>query len=352
VRLEPVGTFDQPTYLAAPARDPHRLFVTGRAGLIWVLVDGHRRRQPFLDLRDKVGSSYIEQGLLSMAFAPNYALSGRFYVDFTDRTGDVRVVEFRRAPRSADRADRFSERMVLRIPHHRYQNHNGGQLQFGPDGDLYISVGDGGSQGDPLGNGQNLASLLGKLLRLDPRASGRRPYSIPSGNPFARRRGARPEIWAYGLRNPWRFSFDRSTGDLVIGAVGSEFKHLVYFAPRGTGAGANYGWNLFDGKVRLRAGSAPRVVMPVLNSRRTGGDCALIGGYVVRDPGLPSLYGRYIFGDNCNASVRTTKLGRRGASAPIATGLSVSAMSSFGEDARGRIYAVSLNGPVYRLVSR
>jgi hypothetical protein len=240
----------------------------------------------------------------------------------------------------------------LRIGHRGYQNHNGGQLQFGPDRELYVGVGDGGGEGDPLRTGQDLGTLLGKLLRIDPGARGGRSYSIPPGNPFAHRRGARPEIWAYGLRNPWRFSFDRATGDLTLGAVGQDFKHLVYFVPHGTGAGANYGWSVFDGRSRFRAGSAPGVVMPVLSSRRSGGDCALIGGYVVRDPSLPSLYGRYVFGDYCNPSLRSAKLRRGGASAPTGLGVSVSALSSLGEDALGRIYAVSLNGPVYRLASR
>jgi glucose/arabinose dehydrogenase len=352
VRLRLIGTFAKPTYLTGSPGDSRRVFVVGRVGLIWVLVDDHRLRRPFLDLRAELGSSFIEQGLLSMALAPNYASSGRFYVDFTDRTGDVRVEEFRRSLRNPDVADRASARTVLRIGHRRYQNHNGGQLQFGPDGELYIGVGDGGGEGDPLRTGQEVRTLLGKLLRIDPRARGRHPYSIPPGNPLAHRRGARPEIWAYGLRNPWRFSFDRATGDLALGAVGQDFKHLVYFAARGTGAGANYGWSVFDGKVRFRAGSAPGAVMPVLSSRRSGGDCAIIGGYVVRDPGLPSLYGRYVFGDYCNGSLRSSKLRRGGASNPTAIGVSVSALSSLGEDALGRIYLVSLNGPVYRLASR
>jgi glucose/arabinose dehydrogenase len=352
VRLQQIGGFAQPTYVTAPRGDSRRVFVVERGGLIWVLVDGHRLSQPFLDLRAEVGSSFIEQGLLSLAFAPDYAQSRRFYVDFTDRTGDVRVEEFRRSAQSPDRADRSSSRTVLRISHHRFGNHNGGQLQFGPDGELYIGVGDGGGEGDPLRSGQSLGSLLGKLLRIDPRASGRNRYSIPPGNAFAHRRGARPEIWAYGLRNPWRFSFDRATGDLALGAVGQNFKHLVYFAPRGTGAGADYGWSVFDGNVRYRRGRAQGVVRPVLSSRRSGGDCAIIGGYVVRDRRLPSLYGRYVFGDYCNASLRSTKLRRGGATNPTEVGVSVSTMSSLGEDALGRIYVASLNGPVYRLVSR
>jgi glucose/arabinose dehydrogenase len=352
VRLQQIGRFAQPTYLTAPRGDSRRVFVVGRGGLIWVLVDGHRLHRPFLDLRSKVGSSFIEQGLLSLAFAPDYAQSRRLYVAFTDHAGDVRVEEFRRSAQSPDRADRSSGRSVLSISHHRFDNHNGGQLQFGPDGELYIGVGDGGGEGDPLRSSQRLGSLLGKLLRIDPRASGRHPYSIPPGNPFAHRRGARPEIWAYGLRNPWRFSFDRATGDLALGAVGQNFKHLVYFAPRGTGAAANYGWSVFDGNVRYRRGRAAGVVRPVLSSRRSGGDCAIIGGYVVRDRGLPALYGRYVFGDYCNASLRSTKLRRGGASNPTDVGVSVSTMSSLGEDALGRVYVASLNGPVYRLESR
>ena len=222
-----------------------------------------------------------------MAFAPDYASSGRFYVDYTGTNGDLHVVQYRRAASDPNLADAASARAVLTIPHHRYTNHNGGQLQFGPDGDLYIGVGDGGNEDDPMNEGQNTDVLLGKVLRIAPGPNG--GYSIPAGNPFAGRPGRRPEIWAYGLRNPWRFSFDRLTGALIIGDVGQDQQEEVDFAPRGTGAGANYGWSIFEGDRRNKPGTAPGAVFPVLVTLHSNGYCAIIGGYVVRDRSLPAL---------------------------------------------------------------
>jgi glucose/arabinose dehydrogenase len=234
--------------------------------------------------------------------------------------------------------------------HHRFPNHNGGQLQFGPDGDLYVGIGDGGSEDDPMNLGQNTSVLVGKILRVSPRANG--GYSTPKGNPFIGRPGKRPEIWAYGLRNPWRFSFDRLTGDLVIADVGQDQEEEVDFAPRGTGAGANYGWSIWEGDRRNKPGNAPGAVFPVLVTQHSQGYCAIIGGYVVRDRDLPGLYGRYVYGDLCKPEIRSVKLTGGHASGDRSTGLSVSSMSSVGEDTRGRVYAVSLNGPVYRIAAR
>ncbi len=285
-----------------------------------------------------------------MAFAPDYASSGLFYVYYTDKNGDEQVVEYKRS--SADVADRGSARVLLSTPDEE-SNHNGGQLQFGPDKLLYIGTGDGGGGGDQhgaRGNGQNLGVLLGKILRIDPKASGGRPYSIPADNPFVKRSGARGEIYAYGLRNPWRFSFDRSTGDMTIGDVGQGEWEEIDFARKGKAKGANFGWRVFEGDARYSPGEkAPGAVKPVITESHADGNCSITGGYVIRDPALKAWKGRYVFGDYCRGVIQTAKL--PGGKA-IDRKLKVESLSSFGEDARGRVYATSLNGPVYRLVQR
>jgi glucose/arabinose dehydrogenase len=352
VRLKLVGTFSAPVYVTAPPRDKRRLFVVERAGRITVVRDGRTLATPFLDIHSNVRTD-SERGLLSMAFAPDYASSGLFYIYFTDRSGDIRIQELKRSATSRDRADPGSARNLLTIGHREFGNHDGGQLQFGPDGRLYAGAGDGGGAGDEHNHAQSLGIDLGKLLRIDPRhPSGGRPFGV-AGNPFVSRRGALPEIWAYGLRNPWRFSFDRSTGDLVIADVGQDAEEEVDFARRGRGRGANYGWNVFEGTRRYRAGSAPGAVRPRLVKTHGAGYCSIIGGYVVRDRSLGSLYGRYVYGDLCKPAIRSVKLGRmRGASGDRPVGVSVGELASFGQDARGRVYAVSLAGRVYRLAAR
>jgi glucose/arabinose dehydrogenase len=350
IGLQRIGEFRQPVYVAAAPGDSQRLFVVQRTGQIIVLVGGRRRPRPFLNLSGKVNTGGEEQGLLSVAFAPDYQTSGRFYVDYTDAANNIQVVQYRRAGANANLADPASARTVLSIDHHAQTNHNGGQLQFGPDGDLYIGVGDGGSEDDPHRYGQNTGVLVGKILRIAPRPVG--GYTIPAGNPFIHHAGRRAEIWAYGLRNPWRFSFDRRTGDLIIGDVGQDTEEEIDFARRGHGAGANYGWSVFEGDNRFRAGAAPGAVQPALVARHTDGYCAIIGGYVVRDPALRALEGRYLFGDNCKAQINSVLLSAGHARQNRATGLSVGDLSAFGQDNAGHIYAVSLAGPVYRLVSR
>jgi glucose/arabinose dehydrogenase len=347
LRLVRVGVFQQPTYVTGAPGDTHRLFVAEKRGVIVVLVNGDKLPRPFLDISRIVNSGGEEQGLLSMAFAPDYAQSGRFYVDYTGSNGDLHIVQYRRAGGNPNLAGTTSARSVLTIPHHQYSNHNGGQLQFGSDGDLYIGVGDGGNEDDPMNEGQNTAVLLGKVLRIAPGPNG--GYSIPAGNPFAGEPGRRPEIWAYGLRNPWRFSFDRLTGALIIGDVGQDQQEEVDYAPRGTGAGANYGWSIFEGDRRNKPGTARGAVFPVLVTLHSQGYCAIIGGFVVRDHSLPALYGRYVYGDLCKSAIRSAELSPGRATGNRDTGLSVHDMSSFGEDALGRIYAVSLDGPIYRI---
>jgi glucose/arabinose dehydrogenase len=350
VKLTRVGSFSAPTYVAQPPGERRTLFVVEQAGRIRVVRDGHVLRAPFLDISSQVVSGG-EQGLLSIAFAPDYASSGRFYVDFTDRNGDTRVVEYRRGS-SPDRADPRSARLVL-FQDQPQPNHNGGQLQFGPDGLLYVGLGDGGAEGDPhgrIGNGQNLGTQLGKILRIDPLPGG--GYRVPRENPFVGRRGAKPAIYAWGLRNPWRFSFDRATGDMAIGDVGQDTVEEVDFRSRGTARGVNFGWRAWEGTRRYDASvRAPGAVGPVFQYTHAHG-CSVTGGYVIRDPRLRSLDGRYVYGDFCAGDLFTARLRQGGSSARHALGLHVGSLSSFGEDARGRVYAVSLNGPVYRLDPR
>jgi glucose/arabinose dehydrogenase len=353
VQLRRVGSFSSPIFVTAPRGDNSRLFVVERAGRIQVLQGGRKLERPFLDISSNVRTD-SERGLLSMAFAPDYATSGRFYVYFTDKSGDIRIQEFRRSAGNANVADTGSARNLLTIDHREFGNHDGGQLQFGPDKHLYAGVGDGGGAGDPHNHGQSLGTRLAKLLRIDPRhPAGGRPYGV-KGNPFASRRGAQPEIWAYGLRNPWRFSFDRSTGDLVIGDVGQDSEEEIDFARRGRGRGANYGWNVFEGRRRFRGGSAPGAVRPRVTHSHGNGYCSITGGYVVRDKSLGSLYGRYVYGDLCKSGLRSVKLGRSGGASGdrAVPGVSVSQLVSFGEDARGRVYAVSLDGGVFRLAPK
>jgi glucose/arabinose dehydrogenase len=315
-----------------------------------VLRNGKRLARPFLDISSDVRTD-VERGLLSMAFARDYATSGRFYLYFTDNTGDIHIQELRRSAGDPDVADRSTRRNLLTIRHREFGNHNGGQLQVGPDGMLYAGTGDGGGGGDPHRNGQRLSVLLGKLLRIDPRPAAGRPYRIPRSNPFRRRRGARPQIWAYGLRNPWRFSFDRRTRALVIADVGQNEVEEVDYAPRG-GRGANYGWNVWEGRRRFSGGRARGHRPPVLTKLHSNGWCSITGGYVVRDRSLPGLYGRYVYGDLCKAGLRSARLRLARARGDRAVGVRVGNLVSFGEDAAAHVYAVSLSGPVYRLAAR
>jgi glucose/arabinose dehydrogenase len=282
LRLVKVGSFREPVYVTGAPGDASRLFVAQRSGQVMLVQNGRIRARSFLDIGGMVNAEGQEQGLLGLAFPPDYARSGRFYVDYTLPSNDIRVVQYRRSASNPDLADPASARTLLTIDHHEYTNHNGGQLAFGPEGDLYIGVDDGGSEGDPKGNGQDTNTLLGKILRISPSANG--GYTIPGGNPFVDRTGRRGEIWAYGLRNPWRFSFDRTTGDLIIGDVGQDLEEEIDFVPAHTGAGANYGWSVWEGDRRNKPGTAPHAVFPVLIARHNEGFCAIVGGLGVRDP--------------------------------------------------------------------
>src|SRR3954471_12978747 len=295
LHLTPIADFSLPVHVAAPPGDPHRLFVVEQGGRIMEVRDGQKLVTPFLDITPDVRSGG-EQGLLSMAFAPDYATSRKFYVYYTaPRPGDgggsvLTVQEFQTVAGNPDAVDPASRRTILTVDHPTNGNHNGGQLQFGPDGQLYAGTGDGGSGNDPPNNAQNPGSLLGKLLRIDPRVA-----------------GAAPSIYASGLRNPFRFSFDRQTGDLIIGDVGQNNWEEVDFSPAGLTAVRNYGWRCREGFHANPSVSctAPGAVDPVLEKdHSTDGFCAIIRGYVVRDAALGSLAGRYVYGATCAHHLR------------------------------------------------
>ena len=354
VRLLLLGRFDEPTYIAAPRGERRRRFVVEREGRIRVVRGGRVLDEPFLDISDQVTTGG-ESGLLSMAFAPDYETSRRFYVYYTDSRGFPTIDSFLRSEGSADRALPESRRNIISVPHPRF-NHKGGQIQFGPDGRLYAAFGDGGGGGDPDRNAQNLSRILGKMIRIEPRRRG--GYSVPADNPFRGRAGARPEIYAYGLRNPYRFSFDRASGDLTVGDVGQDAVEEIDFVPNRAGAGAapqggyNFGWSVFEGRNPYNAGRAPRHLPPVIDQSQDDGFCSIIGGYVIRDRSLGrGWYGRYVYGDFCQPTVRLARL-QPGRAPSRATRLRVPNLASFGEDGRGRVYAVSLSGPVYRIGRR
>ncbi len=347
VKLKRVGRFNAPVYATSAPGAPG-LYVVEQAGRIRVLAKGKKRT--FLDIRGLVLFGG-EQGLLSVAFPPDHESSGLFYVYYVTGGGDLAIEEYRRAGKF--KADRSSARRVLTVGHPGQPNHNGGQLQFGPDGFLYIGTGDGGGGGDTDNSAQDTGSLLGKLLRINPQASGGSPYTAPSSNPFAGG-GGRNEIYSTGLRNPFRFSFDLvSKGGpyIVIGDVGQDrFEEVDYETVAGAN-GANFGWNDFEGFSQFGGGDPPlpsRHDRPIKVTSLGGANCALIGGFVVKS--VKGLKGRYVYGDFCNSPLRSfvPKLG--GARKDRRVGPRVPALSSFGQ-AGGQIYAMSLNGGVFRLAS-
>jgi glucose/arabinose dehydrogenase len=330
VRLVASG-FESPVHVAATKSEPDRLYVVEQDGVIRVLVKGRLRREPFLDIRNLVLSGG-EQGLLSMVFHPNYAANRRFYVDYTDRSGDTRVVEYRS---NATRALKGTARQLLFVDQ-PYPNHNGGQLQFGPDGMLYVGMGDGGSGGDPENRAQNLSTLLGKLVRIDP----------------ARRTAT---IAAYGLRNPWRFTFDRANGDLYIGDVGQGEWEEIDHVPWATISGRliNFGWNRYEGNAtydpNLPFEERGSLVYPVAVYGHAFG-CSVTGGFVYRGTAVPAARGRYFYGDYCSGIIWSFKIAGGKAAGLRRESFSVRSPSSFGEGVRGELYIVSLQtGRIYRL---
>jgi glucose/arabinose dehydrogenase len=322
-----------PVYVTSPRSERGRLYVVEQAGTIRVLVSGKVRSEPFLDIRDRVKAGG-EQGLLGLAFDPAYAKNRMFYVDYTDTNGDTRVVAYRS---DGTRAIPSSARQLLFVDQ-PYPNHNGGMVTFGPDGKLYVGMGDGGSAGDPENRAQNPNELLGKLLRLDPRGR-----SVP-------------QVAELGLRNPWRFSFDRKTGDLYIGDVGQGEIEEVDYVPAGTRALLNFGWRVYEGRRPYQPGQLGpgRLTMPIAQYSHQVG-CSIAGGYVYRGKAVPSAVGRYFYGDSCSDRVWSLKV-RNGK----ATGLRLEPFTvskddygfglvSFGEDADGELYLVSIAGTIYRL---
>ncbi len=357
LKLAPVGEgIDRPLFVTHADDGSDRLFIVEKPGTIRIFAEGRLLETPFLDLRDRVNSSGSEQGLLGLAFAPDYRRTGRFYVNYTDRRGDTVVAGYL-VTDSPDRADAASEHVVLKIAQPA-GNHNGGMLAFGPDGLLWIGFGDGGGADDRYGNGQNAGTLLGKLLRIDVTTDVDQPYAIPADNPWVKLdwqgEDVRDEIWAVGLRNPWRYSFDRDTGDLWIADVGQNRYEEINRVPAGSAGGLNFGWPIAEGahcfpedKSCDRSG----MEAPVFEYPHEDGNCSITGGYVYRGAAIPALRGAYLFSDFCSGKIwaLAQESGGWRSVELFDTALSV---SSFGEDEAGELYVTDLNGGgVYRLVA-
>lgn len=336
---------EQPVYVTHAGDKSGRLFVVEKRGRIVVLRPDNPAPVLFLDISDRVGSDGSEQGLLSVAFHPQFAQNGRLFVDYTDRNGDTIISRFQA---SADRADPASEAVLLKIDQ-PYPNHNGGLVLFGPDGYLYVGMGDGGSAGDPQGNGQNRNALLGKLLRLDVDKGD--PYGIPPDNPWPDGGDGRPEVWAYGLRNPWRFSFDRDNGDLYIADVGQGEYEEIDMQPAGSPGGANYGWNITEGRHCYRGSSCDTsgLVVPIAEYDHSQG-CSITGGYVYRGAAFPGLQGLYFYGDYCSGRIWTLHQASAGQWQQRELLQSDLKISSFGEDQAGELYITDLQGGLYQVV--
>lgn len=335
--------FDDPLYLTHAGDGSGRLFVAEQGGVIKIIKNGWLLSKAFLDIRQKVRSGG-EQGMLGLAFHPNFSRNGYFFVHYSDVNGDTVISRFT-VSKDSDVADPNSEFMVL-TQDQPYRNHNGGQIVFGPDGYLYIGLGDGGSGGDPHGNGQNLATLLGKILRID--VDSAKPYAAPPTNPFVGKKG-RAEVWAYGLRNPWRFSFDRSTGDLYIADVGQNAWEEIDFQPADTKGGENYGWNQMEGNHCYTEGCDPKLYVAPVAEYSHGSGCSVTGGYIYRGKYDNGLNGVYLYGDYCSGliwALLKTSSGEWANKLLIESGLSI---SSFGEDEEGEVYVVDHRGGIYWL---
>jgi glucose/arabinose dehydrogenase len=356
---------DFPVFVTAPPGDGERLFILLQAGKIVVLKNGTLLPVPFLDIDGLIPdvSAYDERGLLGMAFHPQYASNGFFYLDYIGLDNSTNIVRYT-VSGDPDVADAASATLILNIPQ-PYGNHNGGMLAFGPqDGDLYIGMGDGGSEGDPGDRGQDLTTLLGKLLRID--VDGGAPYAIPPDNPYAAGGGPLPEIWASGLRNPWRYSFDRGPGDLYIADVGQWDWEELDFQPATAGGGQNYGWRLMEGNHCYNPPTDCNdgtLTLPVYEYDHAGLACSITGGYVYRGSAIPELQGQYFFADYCSNQIHSlrivdgavTDLQDRTAELAPGQGLTIENIASFGEDGLGELYIVdrtaNLLGEVYKIVA-
>ena len=342
-----MGGLVRPVYAGHAGDGSGRLFVIEKEGRIRIVTDGQLSPDPFLDISAIVNSRANERGLLGLAFHPNYASNGRFFVFYTDGRGATVVAEYR-VSSDPNRADPASAQVLL-TQTQPFANHNGGMLAFGSDGMLYVALGDGGSAGDPQGNGQRQDTLLGKLLRLDVGEPG--VYRVPPDNPFVGVSGARAEIWAYGLRNPWRFSFDRATGDLYIADVGQNSFEEIDFAAASSPGGENYGWKVMEGLSCFQPGpdcDSPRFTPPIAVYGRDEG-CSVTGGYVYRGAAHPALVGAYVFGDYCSGLVWTLRRDADGAWRMTPQGEVDARITSFGEDEAGEIYITDDGGRVLRL---
>ncbi|HYE15949.1 MAG TPA: PQQ-dependent sugar dehydrogenase, partial [Pyrinomonadaceae bacterium] len=346
----PVGGFTLPVGVIHAGDRSGRLFVIEQNGLISIVKDGARLSTPFLDITSRT-SKGGERGLLGLAFPPDYATKGYFYVNYTNTAGDTVIARYSRNATNPDLADFSSEQVVALIPQ-PFSNHNGGHMAFGPrDGYLYVATGDGGSGGDPGNRAQNPAQLLGKLLRIDVETGRPYTYTVPQSNPFVGAEGYRPEIWALGLRNPWRFSFDRVTGDLFVGDVGQSEWEEIDFQPGDSEGGENYGWRIMEGQQCFNPVPCDQtgLTLPVWSYSHSGGDCSVTGGFVYRGTTYPRMQGLYFYADYCTARFWAL---RRVDGAWQSTELlnAPGNISSFGEDEAGELYvAVHNTGQILRL---
>jgi glucose/arabinose dehydrogenase len=338
--------FRQPLYLTHAGDGSGRLFVVEQGGVIWIVQDGNTLSPPFLDLSARVSHRASEQGLLGLAFHPDYGRNGYFFAHYSDRNGDTVVQRFS-VSADPNRAELSSAVIVLTHPQ-PYGNHNGGQISFGPDGHLYVGLGDGGLASDPHDNGQNLLTWLGAILRVD--VDQNLGFAVPPDNPFLSSGDAAPEIWVYGLRNPWRFSFDRMTGDLYIGDVGQNDWEEIDYRPAGSTAAENYGWGRMEGDHCYQWGCDSELyVAPIMEYHHSDGGCSVTGGYVYRGGNLKGLQGVYVYGDYCSGLIWAlfhTAPDEWTNTPLIESGLKI---SSFGEDESGEVYVVDHAGGIYRL---
>jgi len=344
-----IGGFKDPTNIVSPDDGSGRLFVTEQAGVVRVIRDGKVLKTPALDVRGRVGSSAGERGLLGLAFPPDFATKGHAYIYFTDGSGTSRFYRVRVSADEPDTFDPSTMQLILSVKQ-PFANHNGGQLAFGPDGYLYIGLGDGGSGGDPGNRARSLSTLLGKILRIDTESAPDAPgYRVPADNPFVDRAGARPEIWHYGLRNPWRFSFDAATGDLWIGDVGQFKWEEIDRVAGGDGGGLDFGWSLYEGNALYKArAKRTGVVWPVFAyGRQQGG--SVTGGYVYRGTAHPGMQGLYIFGDYLSGNIWTLRPDGN-TWTPRRVRSTSYAISTFGVDATGELWVADhLAGKIHRL---
>ena len=350
--VEPVVTgIHRPIDFVEIPDDSNRFLIVEQRGIIQLMVDGELQPTPFLNLQDRVyfPDGYTEQGLLGLALDPNFVENGRFYVNYTSKNprGMTKVSRFELSPDNPNAGDPSSESIIITVAQ-PYANHNGGMLDFGPDGYLYISFGDGGSADDPQGHGQNLRTLLGTIARVDVTSAS--PYLIPDDNPFVEGTQALPEIWAYGLRNVWRFSFDIQTGDLYLADVGQNEYEEVNFQPTDSPGGENYGWNVFEADEVFRAPAIDNTVMPVASYSHSQG-CSISGGYVYRGESLPELDGYYLYGDFCNGQVWWLVRDDDGnwhSDILFDTDMEI---SGFGQDTDGEVYILDHRGGIYKIVA-